>query len=584
MRNRKAPPGTVKKFLRLISRYKFSAVLSLLCSAASVALTLFIPFLFGRAIDLIIGAGAVDITAVVRILILAFALAGVCAVFSWLAANINNRITLGVSQDIRNACYEKINSLPLSYLDSHPSGDTLSRVISDVEQLSDGLLLGFTQFFSGALTIAGTLIFLLTLSWRVALVVVCLTPVSLFAAKFIARRSYAFFSEQSAVRAGQTALINEFTANLKTVKAFAKEKDMLGKFSGINEKLRKTSLKAIFYSSITNPATRFVNAIVYAAAAFAGAAAVISPAGSLSVGMLTCVLSYANQYTKPFNEISGVAAELQNALSCAARVFELLEAAGECPDAENAAVISEPSGNIALSDVCFSYTPDRELIKNLNLNVSSGQKIAIVGPTGCGKTTLINLLMRFYDTDSGSIFFDGSDIKNIKRASLRSCWGMVLQESWLMAGSVRDNIRMGKPRASDAEIIEAARRAHSYSFIKKLPNGLDTVIGEDSTALSQGQKQLLCITRVMLSLPPALILDEATSSIDSRTEIRIQKAFSELMQGRTSFIVAHRLSTILEADLILVMNNGKVIEQGTHEQLLAKHGFYERLFNSQFET
>lgn len=495
---------------------------------------------------------------------------------------LNNRLTFNTARDIRNDIFRKINVLPLEYIDKNPTGETVSRMVSDVEQFSDGLLMGFTQLFSGVLTIIGTLMFMLKINWKISLVVVCLTPISLFVAKFIAKHTYKFFNEQSAVRAEQTAVINEVTGNLKTVKAFAREKAELERFSEINKRLEKVSLKAIFYSSITNPATRFVNAIVYAAVAFVGAADVISPNTALTVGLLTSVLSYANQYTKPFNEISGVIAELQNALACAARIFDILAQAPETPDSDNAIVKKNTEGNIEIASVSFSYDKSRELIKDLNLNVKKGQKIAIVGPTGCGKTTLINLLMRFYDVDKGSISIDGIDIRKITRHSLRASYGMVLQDTWLKPGTVRENIAFGKPDATDEEIINAAKRAHSYSFIKRLPNGLDTVLGEDGGSLSEGQKQLLCITRVMLCLPSVLILDEATSSIDVNTEMRINKAFDKLMQGRTSFIVAHRLSTVLDADKILVMDKGRVIEQGTHKELLEKGGFYANLFNSSF--
>ncbi|MBQ9945401.1 MAG: ABC transporter ATP-binding protein [Clostridia bacterium] len=581
MSRQKAPSGTLKKVLGFISDYKLSVIFSLILAALSVALTLYIPLLFGDAIDLIIGKGNADIPGIIKILLKAGALAFVCAVLTWIMNTLNNKITYSVVMDIRNRAYTKINSLPLSYIDSHPAGDTVSRMISDADQFSEGLLMGFTQFFSGILTIAGTLILMLMLDWKIALVVAALTPVSLFVAKFVAKHTYEFFREQSSVRAEQTALINEITGNLKTVRAFSKEKDSLDKFGEINERLRKASLKAIFYSSITNPSTRFVNAIVYAAVAFSGAAAVLS-GGGITVGILTCLLSYANQYTKPFNEISGVAAELQNALACAARVIEILEESPEKPHKENAVIKTETKGNIEIKNISFSYTPEQRLIEDFSLSVKSGQKIAIVGPTGCGKTTFINLLMRFYDVKSGSIEIDGTDIRDITRQSLRSHYGMVLQETWLMPGTVRDNIKMGKPEATDEEIIRAAKLSHSYSFIKRLPEGLDTVIGEDGGSLSQGQKQLLCITRVMLCDPDILILDEATSSIDTRTEIRVQKAFNALMQGKTSFLVAHRLSTILEADKILYMEKGRILETGTHKELLSLNGRYAALFKSQF--
>ncbi len=582
MSKTKAPKGTFRKVLGFIWGYKLSVILSLLLALASVALTLYIPLLFGDAIDLIIGKGNVDIKSISSILIKTGTLAAVTGFITWLMNTLNNKITYSVVMDIRNKAYEKINCLPLSYIDSHPAGETVSRMISDVDQFSEGLLMGFTQFFTGVLTIAGTLILMLSLDWKIALVVAALTPVSLFVAKFVTKHTYNFFREQSSVRAEQTALIDEITGNLKTVKAFGKEKDSLEKFGEINERLRKTSLKAIFYSSITNPSTRFVNAIVYAAVAFSGAVAVIS-GGSITVGVLTCLLSYANQYTKPFNEISGVAAELQNAFACAARVIEILEEKTETPDKENALVLSGAKGNIEISDVAFSYTDDKKLIENFCLSVKSGEKIAIVGPTGCGKTTFINLLMRFYDVKGGSISVEGTDIRDITRNSLRASYGMVLQETWLMPGTIRDNIKMGKPDATDEEIINAAKLSHSYSFIKRLPKGLDTVIGEDGGSLSQGQKQLLCITRVMLTDPEILILDEATSSIDTRTEIRVQKAFHTLMEGKTSFVVAHRLSTILGSDKILYMEKGRILETGTHSELMALNGRYAALFRSQFE-
>lgn len=583
MNKKKAPEGTIKKVLGFIAGYKLQVILSIALAALTVALTLYIPLIFGEAIDFIVGKGSVRFEEIIPLLIKSGVLAAVCAFFTWLMTTLNNKITYSVVTDIRNKAYKKINSLPLSYLDSHKSGDIVSRMITDVDQFSEGLLMGFTQFFTGILTIIGTLALMLSLDWKIALVVAALTPVSLFVAKFVAKHTYKFFRMQSEVKATQTALIDEITGNLKTVKAFSKEKDSLEKFGEINEKLQKTSLKAIFYSSITNPSTRFVNSIVYAAVAFTGAIAVISGTG-ITVGILTCLLSYANQYTKPFNEISGVAAELQNALACAARVIEILEEVTEAPDRENATEICDATGNMEIRNIAFSYTPQQKLIENFNLSVKSGQKIAIVGPTGCGKTTFINLLMRFYDVNSGGIEIDGIDIRDITRKSLRSVYGMVLQETWLMPGTIRDNIKMGKPDATDEEIIAAAKLSHSYSFIKRLPNGLDTVIGEDGGSLSQGQKQLLCITRVMLTNPRILILDEATSSIDTRTEIRVQKAFSTLMDNKTSFVVAHRLSTILNSDRILYMEKGQILETGTHKELMQLNGRYAELFKSQYQA
>ena len=568
--------------LALVSKYRFSIFLTLLFASVNVFLTLYIPLLFGRVIDMIVGTGLVDFAGIKPGLAEAAVLSVICAAALFGTNIINNRIAFNTARDMRNDMFRKINVLPLEYLDRHPAGETVSRMVSDVEQFSDGLLLGFTQMFSGVLTIIGTLVLMLRINWKIALAVVLLTPLSMFAAKFIAKHTYRYFSEQSLLRSDLTSVINEITGNLKTVKAFGREKAELERFAEVNESLAKVSLKAIFYSSITNPATRFVNALVYAAVAFVGAMDVISPDSALTVGLLTSVLSYANQYTKPFNEISGVITEFQNALACAARIFDLLEQTPEKPDSDKAVVLENPQGNIEISSVSFSYDKSRELIRDLNVSVKKGQKIAIVGPTGSGKTTLINLLMRFYDVDSGSISVDGTDIRNITRHSLRSSFGMVLQDTWLKPGTVRENIAFGKPDATDEEIIAAAKQAHAYSFIRRLPKGLDTYIDEDGGSLSEGQKQLLCITRVILSLPPMLILDEATSSIDVNTEMRINKVFDKLMQGRTSFVVAHRLSTVLNADKILVMNNGMVVESGTHEELLRKGGFYAKLFKSSF--
>lgn len=580
-KTQKAPSGTVKKVLRFISGYKTMLLLSLLTAAAGVVLNLLIPLFFGNAIDLIAAKGNVDFDGIKSILISSSAAVLICAVSTWVMSTVNNRITYGVVKDIRTRAFDKITVLPLSYLDSHPTGDTVNRVINDVDTFADGLLMGFTQFFTGILTIIGTLIMLIRLNFLVAAAVVCLTPLSLFAARFIAKHSYNYFREQSVQKAAAASTADEAFSNIKTVKAFGKENDLTEKYGSESENVRKTSLKAIFFSSITNPSTRFVNSVVYAAVALTGALNILA-GGSMTVGLLSSALSYANRYTKPFNEISSVFAELQNALACAARVISLIEEPAETPDPENAVSGIEAEGNINIKDVYFSYTPDAPLIEQFNLSVKKGERVAIVGPTGCGKTTFINLLMRFYDVDSGKIFIDGIDERAMTRHALRSSFGMVLQETWLMAGTVRDNIAMGKPDATDEEIENAARRTHAHSFIKRLPDGYETVIGEDGGNLSQGQKQLLCIARVMLMSPPVLILDEATSSIDTRTEIKVQKAFTELMKGRTSFVVAHRLSTIINSDVILVMNKGHIIEQGTHAELLEKGGFYSHLWRSQF--
>jgi len=580
---RKAKPGqmeTLKQVLDYIRRYWFLVGLSLVLAAVTVILTLYIPILTGDAVDLLLGKGKVDFEGVFLIMKKIGIAIAVTAVSQWVMNTCNNHITYHVVKDIREDAFHKLEQLPLKYLDAHAYGDIVSRVIADVDTFADGLLMGFTQLFTGVLTIFGTLGFMLYTNIPITLVVVCITPVSFLVARFIATKTYTMFKEQSETRGEQTSLIEEMVGNQKIVKTFSREEAVKEQFGEINGRLEKCSLKAIFFSSITNPATRFVNSLVYAGVGIFGALAAIK--GGITVGRLSCFLSYANQYTKPFNEISGVITELQNALACAARIFELIDEEPQIPDSPDAKVLSDARGNVKLENVYFSYVPDRKLIENFNLKVEPGQRVAIVGPTGCGKTTVINLLMRFYDVDSGSIRVDGTDIRNITRGSLRTSYGMVLQETWLRAGTIRDNIKTGKPEATDAEVIEAARAAHAHSFIKRLPNGYDTVISEDGGSLSQGQKQLLCIARVMLCLPPMLILDEATSSIDTRTEIRIQKAFARMMEGRTSFIVAHRLSTIQEADIILVMKDGNIIEQGSHETLLKQNGFYADLYYSQF--
>lgn len=578
-KKKNAPAGTVKKVMNFISGYKLPLLLSLLTAAVGVVLNILIPLFFGNAIDLIIGKGNVDFDGIKAILIKTAVAVIICAVSTWVMSTLNNRITYGVVKDIRTRAFDRITVLPLSYLDSHPTGDTVNRVINDVDTFADGLLMGFTQFFTGILTIIGTLIMLIRLNLFVALAVVCLTPLSLFVARFIAKHSYDYFKAQSEQKAAAAATADESFSNIKTVKAFGREKILSEKYDRESEKVRRTSLKAIFFSSITNPSTRFVNSIVYAAVALTGALNILS-GGTMTVGLLSSALSYANRYTKPFNEISSVFAELQNALACAARVIDLIEEPAEAPDKRDALAEFEPLGNMDIDGVYFSYTPDTPLIEDFNLHVRKGERVAIVGPTGCGKTTFINLLMRFYDVNSGTISIDGINEHDLTRHALRSSFGMVLQETWLKTGTVRENIAMGKPDATDAEIEDAARRAHAHSFIKRLPNGYDTVIGEDGGNLSQGQKQLMCIARVMLMSPPILILDEATSSIDTRTEIKVQKAFAELLQNRTSFVVAHRLSTIVNSDVILVMNKGRIIEQGTHRELLEKNGFYARLWNA----
>ncbi len=578
--NADARKSALRGTLRRIGPYRGYVILSLIVAAASVAAQLYIPILTGDAIDRMLGVGIVDFAGVARIVALIGVSIGIAALAQWIMSECNNRVTFGVSRDLRNEAIAKLQKLPLSYLDAHPSGDLLSRVVADVDTFADGLLMGFSQLFTGVMTIVGTLSFMLYVDARIALVVICVTPLSLLAAAFIARRTYRYFRGQSVERGAQTALVGELIDGQKVVQAFGHEAASLREFDEINERLSDVSMKAIFFSSITNPVTRFVNNLVYAGVGLAGA--LMALVGGITVGQLSVFLSYANQYTKPFNEISGVVTELQNALACAARVFELLDEGEQVPEAEGAVDLT-PDGRVQLSDVAFSYSPERELISGLNLDVAPGERVAIVGPTGCGKTTLINLLMRFYDVDSGSIKVAGSDIRDVTRSSLRRSYGMVLQDTWLRAGTVRENIAYGKPDATDEEIIAAARAAHAHSFIKRLPQGYDTVIGEGGGELSQGQRQLMCIARVMLCLPPMLILDEATSSIDTRTEIRIQQAFLSMMQGRTSFIVAHRLSTIREANVILVMRDGHIIEQGNHEQLLAKRGFYYKLYNSQFE-
>ena len=577
----KAKKCTLKKVLHYVGRYKPHLAFSIILAAVSVAATLYIPVLAGRAIDNIVDERNVDFAALKPLLIGIGILAAVTALAQWIMNALNNKITFCVVRDIRNAAMRRIQILPLSYIDSHPAGETVSRIIADADQFADGLLMGFTQLFTGVITILGTIGFMLSINVKITLVVVLLTPLSLFVARFIARRTYSMFRAQSETRGEQTAFIEEKIGSQKVVKAFTREAKTLEEFDEINDRYAKRSLKAIFFSSITNPSTRFVNSVVYAAVGLTGALFAVK--GAISVGGLTCFLSYANQYTKPFNEISGVVAELQNALACAERLFELVEQPPQSPDKADAVTLTDAKGNVTMQNVAFSYVKDRELIKNLNLNVKAGSRIAIVGPTGCGKTTLINLLMRFYDVDGGVIAVDGIDINDITRSSLRRSYGMVLQDTWLKDGTVRENIAMGKPDATDEEIIAAAKASHAHSFIKRMPQDYDTVISDENSGLSQGQKQLLCIARVMLCLPPMLILDEATSSIDTRTEIKIQQAFSRMMQGRTSFVVAHRLSTIKNSDLILVMKDGSIIEQGTHAELMEQSGFYAALYNSRLD-
>lgn len=574
---------TLKEVLKYIKKYMFYVVLSVVFAAATVAMTLYVPILTGDAVDLIVGKGNVDFSAVYAIVKKIIIVVGLTALSQWVMNICNNKITYGVIRDIRKDAFEKLEILPLKYIDSHSHGDIVSRVITDVDTFADGLLMGFTQLFTGVITILGTLIFMLTINVKITFVVVLITPISLFVASFIAKKTYRMFRLQSETRGEQTALIDEMIGNQKVVQAFGHEDEALEQFDEINGRLQKWSLKAIFFSSITNPSTRFVNSLVYTGVGITGAFTVITnPA--FTVGQLSCFLSYANQYTKPFNEISGVVTELQNALACAARIFELIKEEPQIPDNEDARVLKDTDvdGTLELENVYFSYVPEKKLIENFNLSVKPGERVAIVGPTGCGKSTVINLLMRFYDVNSGSIKVEGTDIRNITRDSLRSSYGMVLQETWLKEGTIRENLCMGKPDATEEEMIAAAKASHAHSFIKRLKDGYDTYITEDGGSLSQGQKQLLCIARVMLCLPPMLILDEATSSIDTRTEQKIQSAFAKMMKGRTSFIVAHRLSTIKEADTILVMKDGSVIEQGNHEELLAKNGFYANLYNSQF--
>lgn len=571
---------TLEKVLKYIRRYWGYLGCSIVLAAATVAMTLYVPILTGQAIDHIVSRGLVDFEGILSILSKMAVLILLTAAAQWIMNVCNNKITYNVIRDMRTEAFDKIERLPLGYLDAHSYGEIVSRVIADVDQFADGLLMGFTQFFTGVVTILGTLFFMLTISVEITLAVVVITPVSLFVASFIAKKTFSMFKLQSETRGEQTAFIEEMVGNQKVVQAFTHEDEALAQFDEINERLKKYSLRAIFFSSITNPATRFVNSLVYATVGVIGAFLAI--AGGISVGMLSSLLSYANQYTKPFNEISGVITELQNALACAARVFELIEEEPEAADAKDAVELTDADGSVALEHVCFSYTPGQKLIEDFNLSVAPGQRVAIVGPTGCGKTTLINLLMRFYDVNSGRILVSGIPVKDMTRRSLRGNFGMVLQDTWLRSGTIRENIAMGRPKASEDEIIAAAKASHAHSFIKRLPEGYDTVIAEDGGSLSQGQKQLLCIARVMLCLPPMLILDEATSSIDTRTEVKISHAFAKMMEGRTSFIVAHRLSTIQEADIILVMKDGSIIEQGSHEELLARGGFYANLYNSQF--
>lgn len=580
MVDKKKNKGTLKKVFSYIGKYKYFLILSMFFAAVTVGLTLYAPILVGKAIDCIIGKGNVDFVNMKSILIKVAIIVASTALIQWLMNVCNNKITYNVSRDLRKKAFEKIEILPFSYIDTHSKGDIVSRVITDVDQLSDGLLMGFTQFFTGVITIIGTLAFMLSVNVFITIVVVVVTPLSFFIARFIAKKTFNMFSLQSKTRGEQTSFIDEMISNQKVAEAYSMNEENKARFDKINDDLAKYSLKATFFSSITNPATRFVNSIVYAAVALFGA--IMAVKGNITVGILSCFLSYANQYTKPFNEISSVVTELQNAIACAARVFELIEESPELPDKADATELENVKGSVEINNLYFSYNPDKELLKNVNINIEPGKTVAIVGPTGCGKTTLINLLMRFYDPNNGAISVDEVNTRDVTRQSLRQNFGMVLQDTWLKSGTIADNIRLGKTDATDDEIIEAAKKAHAHSFIKRLPNGYKTKIGEDGGSLSQGQKQLLCITRLMLCPPPMLILDEATSSIDTRTEIKIQKAFNTLMKNRTTFIVAHRLSTIQNADLILVMNDGNIIEQGTHVSLYAQKGFYYNLYNSQF--
>ena len=571
---------TIKKVLNYVRKYWFLMILSIVFAFITVALTLYVPILVGRVIDFIVGPGNVNFAGMKEIMVQICVIVALTAILQWIMNSINNKITYQVIRDVRNEAIAKLEILPLSYIDSHPSGEIVSRIIADVDQFADGLLMGFTQLFSGVMTILMTLIFMLSIHPKITIVVVVLTPLSLLVANFVAKHTFSMFKLQSETRAEQTSLIDEMIGNQKVVQAFTREDEALEQFGEINERLKDCSLRATFYSSLTNPCTRFINSLVYAAVGLTGAIAAIH--GNISVGNLSCFLSYAKQYTKPFNEISGVVTELQNAIACAGKIFELIEETPQIPDAAEAVELDAVEGNVEISHVDFSYKKGQKLIEDLNLSVTKGQRVAIVGPTGCGKTTLINLLMRFYDVDKGEIFVDGKEMKEVTRHSLRRNYGMVLQETWLKEGTIFENLVMGKPDATMEEVVEAAKASHAHSFIKRLPQGYDTYITEDGGSLSQGQKQLLCIARIMLSLPPMLILDEATSSIDTRTEIKIQQAFHKMMEGRTSFIVAHRLSTIRESDVILVMKEGQIIEQGNHEELLKQQGFYAELYNSQF--